>query len=121
MSGGSRPSRDLYAQEILRQAGALSPPAALVNLFNPLSMIIIGGGVAEAGDILTTPIRDALRERQCTPEQSVRIATAMLGRHSVLIGAIVQAINVAIHIAAEQRKYPVEIRARVEESLETNP
>lgn len=114
---------DLYAQEILRQAGAHIGVAlaSLVNLFNP-SMIIIGGGVAEAGDILTTPIRDALRERAMrASEQSVRIATAMLGRRSVLIGAIVQAINVAIHIAAEQRKYPVEIRARVEESLETNP
>jgi hypothetical protein len=36
-------------------------------------------------------------------EQSVRITTGMLGRRSFLLGATVQAINVAIHIAAEQK------------------
>lgn len=113
---------DLHAQEILRQAGTHIGVAlaSLVNLFNP-SMIIIGGGVAEAGDILTTSIRDVVRERAIrASEQSVRITTAMLGRRSVLIGATVQAINVAIHMAAEQRKHSGEERAHVEESLEAN-
>jgi hypothetical protein len=36
-------------------------------------------------------------------EQSVRITTGMLGRRALLIGATVQAINVAIHIAAENK------------------
>jgi hypothetical protein len=36
-------------------------------------------------------------------EQSVRITTGMLGRRSLIIGATVQAINVAIHISAEQK------------------
>jgi hypothetical protein len=36
-------------------------------------------------------------------EQSVRITTGMLGRRSLLIGATVQAINVAIHNAAENK------------------
>jgi len=96
---------DLYAQEILRRAGksigiAL---AGLINLFNP-SVVIIGGGVAQVGDILTTPIRQAVRERAMhASEQSVRITTGMLGRQSLLIGATVQAINVAIHDAAENK------------------
>jgi predicted NBD/HSP70 family sugar kinase len=85
-------------------------------------MIVIGGGVAEAGDILTTPIRDAVRERAMRASaQSVRITTAMLGRRSVLIGATVQAINVAIHIAAEQRKvFSGEVNLQANESLEVN-
>jgi predicted NBD/HSP70 family sugar kinase len=96
---------DLHAQEILRRAGTFIgiAIAGLINLFNP-SIVIIGGGVAQVGDIITTPIRQAVRERAMrASEQSVRIVTAMLGRRSLLIGATVQAINVAIHIAAEQK------------------
>jgi hypothetical protein len=60
--------------------------------------------VAQAGDMLTTPIRQAVRERAMrVSEQGVRITTAMLGRRSILIGATVQAVNVAIHAAAETK------------------
>jgi len=96
---------DLHAQEILRRAGTFIgiAIAGLINLFNP-SIVIIGGGVAQVGDILTAPIRQAVRERAMrASEQSVRITTGILGRRSLLIGATVQAINVAIHIAAEQK------------------
>ena len=96
---------DLHAQEILRRAGKSIgiAIAGLINLLNP-GVVIIGGGVAQIGDILTTPIREAVRERAMrASEQSVRITTGMLGRRSLLIGAIVQAINVAIHDAAESK------------------
>lgn len=94
---------DLHAQEILRRAGTFIgiAIAGLINLFNP-SIVIIGGGVAQAGDLLTASIRQAVRERAMrASEQSVRITTGMLGRRSVLLGAIVQAINVAIHNAVD--------------------
>ena len=96
---------DLHAQEILRRAGTSIgiAIAGLINLFNP-SVVIIGGGVAQVGDILTTPIRQAVRERAMhASEQSVRITTGTLGRRSLLIGATVQAINVSIHSAAENK------------------
>jgi len=96
---------DLHSQEILRRAGTFIgiAIAGLINLFNP-SIVIIGGGVAQAGDLLTAAIRQAVRERAMrASEQSVRITTAMLGRRSLLIGATVQAINVAIHNAAERK------------------
>ena len=96
---------DLLAQEILRRSGTFIgiAIAGLVNLFNP-SIVIIGGGVAQVGDIITVPIRQAVRERAMrASEQSVRIITGMLGRRSLLIGATVQAINVAIHSAAENK------------------
>ena len=108
---------DLPAQEILRRAGTFIgiAIAGLINLFNP-SIVIIGGGVAQAGDILTGPIRQAVRERAMrASEQSVHITTGMLGRRSVLKGATVQAINVAIHIVAEQKD-----NASKEMSLEMN-
>jgi glucokinase len=96
---------DLGAQEILRKAGTSigTAIAGLINLFNP-SVVIVGGGVAQVGDILTTPIRQAVRERAMrASEQSVRITTGTLGRRSLLIGATVQAINIAIHSAAENK------------------
>ena len=114
---------DLHAQEILRRAGTFIgiAIAGLINLFNP-SIVIIGGGVAQVGDIITTPIRQAVRERAMhASEQSVRITTGMLGRRSVLIGAIVQAINVAIHKIAEEKKTnSKETDLEIDQTLEVN-
>jgi len=112
---------DLHSQEILRRAGTFIgiAIAGLINLFNP-SIVIIGGGVAQAGDLLTAPIRQAVRERAMrASEQSVRITTGMLGRRSLLIGATVQAINVAIHNAAEQ-KIVRENSVAMNETLQVN-
>lgn len=114
---------DLHAQEILRRSGTFIgiAIAGLINLFNP-SIVIIGGGVAQVGDLLTAPIRQAVRERAMrASEQSVRITTAMLGRRSLLMGATVQAINIAIHNAAERKvAAPKETDIQVNEALEVN-
>ena len=114
---------DLHAQEILRRSGTFIgiAIAGLINLFNP-SIVIIGGGVAQVGDLLTAPIRQAVRERAMrASEQSVRITTAMLGRRSLLMGATVQAINVAIHTAAERKgTASKEANVQLNEALELN-
>lgn len=97
---------DLPAQEIIKRSGTFIgiAIAGLINLFNP-SAVIIGGGVAQVGDLLTTPIRQAVHERSLrASEHSVRITTALLGRRSSLMGALVQAINVAIHTSIERNK-----------------
>jgi predicted NBD/HSP70 family sugar kinase len=87
-------------------------------LFNP-SVVIVGGGVAQVGDVITAPIRQAVRERAMrASEQSVRITTGMLGRRSQLIGATVQAINVAIHMAAESKNSASKVTAL--ETMEMN-
>ncbi len=79
--------------------------AGLVNLFNP-GAVVIGGGVALSGDMLTTSIRQAVRERSLLAlEQGLHITTAMLGRRSSLTGAAVQAVNIAIHDIIE-KKHP---------------
>src|SRR5215216_1277108 len=96
---------DLPAQEIVKRSGTYIgiAIAGLINLFNP-STVIIGGGVAQVGDLLTGPIRQAVRERSLrASEHGVRITTAMLGRRSSLIGALVQAINIAIHRTIENK------------------
>jgi glucokinase-like ROK family protein len=96
---------DLAAQEILHRAGTFIgiAVAGLINLVNP-SVVIIGGGVAEVGDLLTAPIRKVVRERSLrAAEHAVKITTAMLGRRSTLIGAMVQATNIAIHNTIERK------------------
>jgi len=96
---------DLASQEIIKQSGTFIgiALAGLINLINP-STVIIGGGVAQVGDLLTGPIRQEVRERSLrASEHGVRITTAMLGRRSSLIGALVQAINIAIHDAIERK------------------
>jgi len=90
---------DLVAQQIVTTAGGYLGIAIadLVNLFNP-GLIVVGGGVAQMGDLLLDPIRRAVRERSLRPAaQAVRITAAVLGRRSSCMGAVVQAVSLALH------------------------
>lgn len=61
--------------------------ASVVNLLNP-EKIIIGGGVADAGDILLKPIEKSLKERAMPiAGSSVEIVPAQLGNTAGVIGA----------------------------------
>lgn len=68
-------------------------------------------------------VRQAAGERSLhASEQSVRITTVMLGQRSSLIGATVQAINIAIYDATE-RKSPVSkdvFSTRLKQAAPTN-
>ena len=111
---------DLPAQEIIKRSGSYIgiAIAGLINLINP-STVVIGGGVAQVGDLLTASIRQAVRERSLrASEHGVKITTAMLGRRSSLIGALVQAINVSIHESIE-RKSPGNRNHTLETEQET--
>jgi glucokinase-like ROK family protein len=97
---------DRVAQQILVTAGdhlgiAI---AGLVNLFNPDS-IVVGGGVAQIGDLFLEPVRKAVIKRSLpAAAQAVRITTALLGRRSSGMGAVVQAASTALHQIAENGK-----------------
>ncbi len=61
----------------------------LVNIFNP-EMIIVGGGVAQMGDLLLDPARQVVRERAFQlPAQVVRIVPAQLGDNAGVLGAAI--------------------------------
>lgn len=48
------------------------------------------------GDLLLEPIRQALRERSLkSVAESVRVTSALLGRRSTSMGAVLQALNLA--------------------------
>ena len=90
---------DLLSQQILADAGRHlgTAIAGLVNLFNP-NIVIIGGNMARIGDLLLEPIRKAVQERSLRAASSnLRVSTALLGKHSSGMGAIVEALNLVIH------------------------
>ena len=60
---------------------------SVVNLLNP-EKIIIGGGVAAAGDILFNPIKETIAKRAMPiQKEAVEIVPAQLGNNAGVIGA----------------------------------
>lgn len=97
---------DLVSQEIIANAGNYLgiAIAGLVNLFNPRT-VVVGGGVALIGDLLLQPIRDTvIRRSLLASARTVKINTAVLRRHSSGMGAIVQALSIALHQVAERKE-----------------
>jgi glucokinase len=67
--------------------------ANIVTMIGP-ERIVIGGGVAEAGDALLDPIRDAVRSRvTLVPPEQVMIVGAELGSTAGAIGAALAAVE----------------------------
>lgn len=90
---------DLVAQEILAEAGNQLGIAltSLVNLFNP-NIVVVGGGVAQTGDLFLEPIRKAVLKRSLpAAAHVVRITASLLGKRSTGMGAVVQALSTALH------------------------
>lgn len=82
---------DALGIELMRQAGELLGIGlvSLMHLFNP-EIIVIGGGVSKAGDLLFEPARETVRAR-CMAEDYWRdtpIVPAALGDDVGLMGAI---------------------------------
>lgn len=99
---------DFLSQQIIARAGEHLgiAIAGLVNLFNP-TIIVIGGGVAQIGDLYLEPVRKTVQKRSLPASaRAVRITTALLGRRSSALGAVVQAISLALHRALEQDMVP---------------
>ncbi len=82
---------DLLAIEAFDQAGRFLGQAIadLLLLFEP-TIVVLGGGVTKAGDILMKPLRKALEDGVFTPEylRHLVIAPAQLGDQVGLIGAL---------------------------------
>ncbi|MFC1949131.1 ROK family protein [Chloroflexota bacterium] len=65
--------------------------ANLVNIFNP-EMVIIGGSVANIGDLLLDPVRQVVKEQAFgLLARTVRIAPALLGNDAGIFGAAIYA------------------------------
>lgn len=94
---------DHLSQKLVQEAGYYlgTALANLINLFNP-TMIVIGGGVAQVGDLLLEPVRKVARHRSLkVASQAVTITSAVLGKRSSAMGAVAQAISLSLHQLAE--------------------
>ena len=93
---------DPFSVEVIAQAGRLTGRmvATLVNALNP-SLVIIGGGVAHAGDVLLAAIRETVYARSLPlATRDLRILGSGLGDLAGLTGA---AHMVADELFARQR------------------
>ncbi len=80
---------DGVSLSVLRETGRLLGVgiASLVNLFAP-DIVVLGGGVAGAGEVLLNAVREEVRRRALPPaNEQVEIAPAMLGNNAGLVGA----------------------------------
>ncbi len=64
--------------------------ASFANIFEP-EVIVIGGGVIAAGDLLLDPARSELRERALPPMKETPVRAAELGQDAGMIGAAAMA------------------------------
>ena len=65
--------------------------SSLANIFDP-DVIVIGGGVSAAGDLLLDPAREELRTRALPPMSGTPVVIAELGPDAGLIGAATMAL-----------------------------
>lgn len=86
---------DLAAIALLQQAGRLigGLGAAIVNFFNP-SLIVVGGGVANAGDLLLSGIREVIYARS-TPlsTRHLQVQRSSLGDRAGVTGAATMVLD----------------------------
>ena len=67
--------------------------ANLVNIFNP-EVVVIGGGVIAAGELLLEPARAVLMRRALEPARDlVRVVATTFGAESGMIGAALLAAD----------------------------
>ena len=95
---------DHLAQQLFAQAGdyigiAL---AGVMNMLNP-GVVVIGGGVAQSGDLLLEPIRAQIRKRSLQAGVlTSQVTSASLGLRSSALGAVAAALSLCFdHVIAQ--------------------
>ena len=89
---------DVSAIEVLTRAGVFLGAGLtnLIDLFNP-EVIVIGGGVIAAGEMLLAPARREMLARALTPgRDAVRVVPAAFGDEAGMIGAAILAREEAL-------------------------
>ena len=80
---------DELARSVLSETGRFlgTAVASIINLLN-VDVVVIGGGVMAAGELILEPIRTEARKSTITPAfECCRIVPAQLGRDAGIIGA----------------------------------
>jgi len=88
-------AEDVSARRLIEDAGRhLGRAAAMIaNLVGP-EIIVVGGDLAGAGDLLLDGVRDGMRRHALEPvEREIRVERAALGDQSSAVGAILLALD----------------------------
>ena len=85
---GDEVARDVVALIGRRIGVALS---GIANVFEP-EVIVVGGGVMAAGELLLGPAREEMRVRALPPMNRTKVAAAALGPEAGMIGAAAMAL-----------------------------
>lgn len=99
---------DPAAKKVFTQTGEYLG-LALANLVSTLNpeMIVVGGGVAAAGNLLLAPARDTMRLwAQPLAGKQVRIVRSRLGTRAALLGMARLAFDLPSHERRVKRGYP---------------
>lgn len=102
MVGMAAKNGDPLAREVLNRAACYLGIGMVnaVNIFNP-EMIVLGGGMAELGDIFIEPGRKMVAERAFpVSSRTVRIVTAQLGNEAGVYGAAAFALEQSVRRTA---------------------
>lgn len=102
MVGAAAKNGDPLALDVLSRAAYYLGIGMInvVNIFNP-EMIVLGGGMAELGDLFIGPGREMVAERAFTiSSRAVRIVTAQLGNEAGVYGAAAFALERSIRRTA---------------------
>jgi len=86
---------DPLAKQVMREAGTSLGLAvvSLVHLFDP-EVIIIGGGVSNAGELILEPVREVIAERAMPDfKKRAKIVRSALGDDSGILGAAALALD----------------------------
>ena len=75
--------------------------AGLINLFNP-QLVVVGGGVSQAGDLLFDTIRTVVQKRSLEKTaKDVQIIQASFGKDSAVMGAVALILNQVLQLNFE--------------------
>lgn len=85
---------DRAAIEALERTGTVLGVgiANAMNIFNP-ELVLVGGGVSDAGELLLASARDEARRRARPPSNDARVETAAFGAEAGMVGAAVLALE----------------------------
>lgn len=90
---------DVTAQAVMQKAGISLGIAvvSLIHIFDP-EVVIIGGGVSNAGELILNPIRQVITERAMPDFRNrARVVCSSLGDDSVILGAVALALEGGIN------------------------
>jgi glucokinase len=84
VKAGDEPARKIWLLSVRKLAAAI---VSIINAVDP-ELIVIGGGIAEAGDLLFQPLEQFVRAMEWQPHgHTVRITRATAGEFTGAIGA----------------------------------